>query len=279
MLRGGVADKLGNDYEAHWTLIEALRVLRGHAEEIRLEAFNEDATGFEFRVTTSGQNVWHQCKRRRANGSWTMQALATEGVLAAFGRKLADAQNECVFVSSDPAAAFKALTEKARLVGTAPDYVASLSSADIDAAKQLDVAWGKSAVVTYDRLRRCRVETVSDYSLLREARAVCGLTFRADPNIAIERLICFLETKLTHTVTTAEFRTAIDSLDLGWKAHLDETLDDKFCRATDEYLQSLLPPIVGEVIQTADIDEAVKLAVGGGTNLLVVAGAAGAAKV
>jgi hypothetical protein len=47
MLRGGVADKLGNDYEAHWTLIEALGVLRGHAEEIRLEAFNEDATGFE----------------------------------------------------------------------------------------------------------------------------------------------------------------------------------------------------------------------------------------
>ncbi len=43
-----------------------------------------------------------------------MQALAGEGVLTAFGRKLADAQNECVFVSSDPAAAFKALTEKAR---------------------------------------------------------------------------------------------------------------------------------------------------------------------
>jgi hypothetical protein len=278
MLRGGVADKLGNDYEAHWTLIEALRVLRGHAEEIRLEAFNEDATGFEFRVTTAGRNVWHQCKRRRASGSWTMHALATEGVLAAFGRKLADAKNECVFVSSDPAAAFKALTEKARLVGTAPDYVASLNSADIDAAKQLDVAWGENPAITYDRLRRCRVETVSDYSLLREARAVCGLTFRADPDIAIERLACFLDTKLTHTVTTADFRTAIDSLDLGWKAHLDETLDGKFSRATDEYLQSLLPPIAGEVIQTADIDEAVRSAVGGRASLLVVAGAAGSGK-
>ena len=278
MLRGGVADKLGNDYEANWTLIEALRVLRGHAEEIRLEAFNEDATGFEFRVTTSGLNVWHQCKRRRASGSWTMHALATEGVLAAFGRKLDDAQNECVFVSSDPAAAFKALSEKARLVGTAVDYAASLSSADIDAAKQLDVVWGKSPEITYDQLRRCRVETVSDNSLLREARAVCGLTFRADPDIAIERLACFLDTKLTHTVTTEDFRAAIDSLELGWKAHLDETLDGKFSRATDEYLQSLLPPIAGEVIQTADIDEAVKMAVGGGMNLLVVAGAAGSGK-
>jgi hypothetical protein len=207
-----------------------------------------------------------------------MQALAKEGVLVAFGRKLAHAQNECVFVSSDPAAAFKALTEKARLVGTAPDYVASLSSADIDAAKQLDVVWGESPAITYDWLRRCRVEIVSDYSLLREARAVCGLTFRADPDIAIERLACFLDTKLTHTVTTADFRTAIDSLELGWKAHLDETLDGKFARATDEYLQSLLPPIAGEVIHTADIDVAVKLAVGGGMSLLVVAGAAGSGK-
>jgi hypothetical protein len=278
MLRGGVADKLGNDYEAHWTLIQALRVLGGHADEIRMEAFNEDATGFEFRVTTSGQNVWHQCKRRRASGSWTMQALAAEGVIAAFGRKLADAQNECVFVSSDPAAAFKALTEKARLVGTAPDYIASLSSADIDAAKQLHLVWGESNAVTYDRLRRCRVETVSDSSLRREARTVCDLTFRADPDIAIERLACFLDTKLTHTLTTADFRTAIDSLGLGWKAHLDETLDGKFFSVTDEYLESLLPPIAGEVIQTADIDEAVRLAVSGGTNLLVVAGAAGSGK-
>lgn len=278
MLRGGVADKLGNGYEAHWTLIEALRVLRGHAEEIRLEAFNEDATGFEFRVTTSGRNVWHQCKRRRASGSWTMQALAKEGVLAAFGRKLADPQNECVFVSSDPAAAFKALTEKARLVGTPRDYVASLSSADIDAAKLLDVVWSESPAVTYAWLRRCRVEVVSDYSLIREARAVCDLTFRAEPNVAIERLVSFLDTKLTHTVTTADFRSAIDTLELGWKAHLDETLDGKFSKATDEYLQSLLPPIAGEIIQTADIYEAVELAVGGVMNLLVVAGAAGSGK-
>src|SRR5258707_15889899 len=101
MLRGGVADKLGNDYEAHWTLIEALGVLRGHAEEIRLEAFNEDATGFEFRVTTSGQNVWHQCKRRRAKGSWTMQALAGEGVLT-LPRSDASLRMPKMSVSSSP---------------------------------------------------------------------------------------------------------------------------------------------------------------------------------
>lgn len=278
MLRGGVADKLGNDYEAHWTLIEALRVLRGHAEEIRLEAFNEDATGFEFRVTSSGRNVWHQCKRRRANGSWTMHALATEGVLAAFGRKFSEAQNECVFVSSDPAAAFEALTEKARLVETGQDFSASLSSADISAVKQLRAVWDQNDEITYDWLRRCRVETVSDYSLLREARAVCSLTFKADPELAIDRLAAFLDTKLTQTVTTSEFRAAIDSLDLGWKAHLDETLDEKFSRATDEYLQSLQPPIAGTMIETDDIEEAVKLVVTGTTALVVIAGAAGSGK-
>ena len=45
MLRGGVADKLGNAYEALWTLLEALAVLRGLAGEMRLEPFNEDARG------------------------------------------------------------------------------------------------------------------------------------------------------------------------------------------------------------------------------------------
>lgn len=43
MLKGGIADKLGNEYEALWTLAEALRVLRGEADEIRIEPFNEDA--------------------------------------------------------------------------------------------------------------------------------------------------------------------------------------------------------------------------------------------
>ena len=96
MLKGGIADKLGNDYEALWTLVEALRVLRGEADEIRIEPFNEDAKGLEFRLTASGRNSWHQCKRRLASGSWTIAALDSAGVLSAFMRKLADPANDCV---------------------------------------------------------------------------------------------------------------------------------------------------------------------------------------
>jgi hypothetical protein len=278
MIRGGVADKLGNGYEAHWTLTEALAVLRGQADEIRLEPFNEDATGFEFRVTTGQFNVWHQCKRRRTSGSWTPHALATEGVLDAFGRKLAEEHNTCVFISSDPASAFKALTEKAALFQTAEDFKDALSEGDRDAARNVQAAWSVDEETLYDHLRRCRVETVSETSLLREAQAVSSLTFSAAPSDAIQRLIAFLDTKITHTLTTKQFRDAIDGLGLGWKAYLDETLDGKFVRATDEYLQSLQTPIAGHVIHTDDIDAAVQSGLHGEARLLIVAGAAGSGK-
>ncbi|BAF88134.1 hypothetical protein AZC_2136 [Azorhizobium caulinodans ORS 571] len=277
MMRGGVADKLGNDYEAHWTLIEALRVLQGLADEIRVEAFNEDATGFEFRVTTGDQSSWHQCKRRRVSGSWTLGALSSEGVLSAFARKLAD-RAECVFVSADPAGAFKGLADKARLVASPKDFRDALSKTEQLAVQELENVWPADSENTFAWLRRCRIETVSEHSLLREATSICRLMFVAEPEIAIERLIAFLDRQLTRTITTEAFRAAIDSLDLGWKAYLDETLDEKLRNATDEYLASILPPVAGGVIATPDIETAVELAVGEDTSLVVIGGGAGGGK-
>lgn len=278
MLNGGVADKLGNGYEAHWTLIEALGVLRGQADEIRLEPFNEDANGFEFRVTSGQRSAWHQCKRRRSSGSWTAHALHTEGVLEAFGRKLVDPDNSCVFVSSDPANAFKTLIDRANLAEDPATFQAGLTVGDAEPAKIIQTAWKIDDATFYDYLRRCRVETVSESSLLREAKAICSLTFGATPSLAVERLIAFLDSKLTQTLTTTAFRAAIETLELGWKAYLDPTLDDKFSQATDEYLGTLLPPIAGHVIETEDIEDAITVGLSGNVRLLIVAGEAGSGK-
>lgn len=278
MLTGGVADKLGNEYEAHWTLVEALAVLRGQADEIRLEPFNESAKGFEFRVTTGQSNVWHQCKRRRSGSTWTPNALKAEGVLEAFGRKLADPNNNCVFVSSDPASAFETLIERARLAQDVTTFKAGLTTGDAEPLQIIQTAWAVDDETCYEWLRRCCVETVSETSLLREAKAVCGLIFSAAPAIAVERLIAFLNGKITQTLTTKDFKTSIDALDLGWKAYLDDTLDDKLDRATDAYLSTLLPPITGHVIDAASIDGAVEAGLSGDARLLVVAGAAGSGK-
>lgn len=278
MIRGGIADKLGNDYEAHWTLIEALRVLRGHADEIRIEPFNEDSKGFEFRINDQDSVEWHQCKRRRSSGTWTVGTLISEEVVANFLRKLGVPNAKCVFVSSDPAPTFKSLTDKARLVETVADFTASLNADEHAGNKQIEDIWGTDKDANFQRYKRCSVETVSEYSLKRQARAICELTFSADPALVIERLTAFLEGKITQTITTAGFRTAIDGLGIGWKAHLDETLDGRFQRATDEYLSSLLPPVAGELIPAEEIDQTVEAAIAGATKLLVVAGGAGSGK-
>ncbi|WP_156938152.1 hypothetical protein [Mesorhizobium sp. WSM3626] len=278
MLVGGVSDKLGNDYEAHWTLIEALKVLSGQADEIRLEPFNENSAGLEFRLSADRLNFWHQCKRRRTSGSWTMTALKAEGVLQAFARKLTDPSNRCVFVSADPAAVLKSLIEKAHLAETLRDFVDGISDSDREARKQLVEIWRVDPETELDWLKRCQVETVSDYSILREFRGIASLLFESDVEEVLDRLSGFLISKLTQTITTNGFRAAIDELGIGWKARFDLSIDARFVEATDEYLASLPPLIANRELLVADVDDAVTLAMDQGHNITVVAGGAGGGK-
>lgn len=278
MLRGGIADKLGNDYEALWTLAEALRVLRGEADEIRIEPFNEDAKGLEFRITTQERSAWHQCKRRTSSGSWTIAALDSDGVLSAFMRKLADPANDCVFVSSDPAPGLKSLTGKAAIVDSASRFFDSLSKDDELNLQRLAKAWPADQETLFNWLRRVRVETVSEASLKRELIGLCTLLFSMDPETAIERLAAHLDETITHTVTTESFRAAVDALRLGWRARFDETLKQRIAAATDSYVASLPQPIAGVEIETPELTAAVAAVFDGTGTLTVVSGSAGSGK-
>lgn len=278
MLKGGIADKLGNAYEALWTLTEALRVLRGQADEIRIEPFNEDARGLEFRVSTRGQSVWHQCKRRLGSGSWTLSALDTAGVLGDFARKLVDPANACVFVSSDPTPVLKALTGKAAIVEGAQAFLDSLSKDDQLGLQRLAAAWGGDPPQLFNWLRRLRIETVSDASLQRELTGLCELLFTIEPDVALERLAGFLDDTVTHVISAERLRAAVDDLGLGWRARLDPTLPERLDAATDAYLASLGQPIAGVQIDTPELLEAVALAVGEEGQLTVVSGGAGSGK-
>ncbi|MBL8572474.1 MAG: hypothetical protein JNM13_02235 [Hyphomicrobiaceae bacterium] len=184
MLVGGVSDKLGNGYEAQWTLLEALNVLQARADEIRTEPFNEHAAGLEFRVNANGRKYWHQCKRRVASGSWTMRALDSEGVLRAFAGKLIDPSNNCVFVSSDPAASLKSLVEKARLAESAVSYLEGISGSDRRERKVLLESWAIDPDTELDWLKRCRVEIVSEDTMNQQFESRASLLFEADVAVA-----------------------------------------------------------------------------------------------
>lgn len=279
MLGGGIADKVGNEYELRWTLVEALRVVRGLADEIRLEPFNEDAEGLEFRITTGGADEWHQCKRQRTAGSWTIRALTDAGVLSAFAGKLTSG-GTCVFVSSDPAPAFEKLIEKALVADRAVDFYGEggLGKGDEAALRELSAAWSVDAETQFAWLKRCRVEVTSDASLLRRLEEICELLFKTPASAAIDALARFLIGNLGQRLTTARLREAISELGIEWRAFLDATLDAKFELATDEYLNTLSTTIAGLELRTPGLDKAVTTAIEGDQPISVIAGGAGSGK-
>lgn len=278
MLGGGIADKIGNEYELRWTLVEAIRVLRGLADEIRLEPFNEDARGLEFRITSAVGDEWHQCKRQ-TTGSWTIKALGDAGIVSAFAGKLA-AGAGCVFVSSDPAPAFEKLIEKARLAETSEDFYGDggIGKGDQVALRDLNALWSVDGQTLFQWLKRCRVEVTSDITLLRRLEDVSGLLFRTSADVAIDRLGRFLLANLGQRLTTAKLRTAVGDLGLEWRAFLDATLDGKFELATQEYLGTLTTAIAGLDLQTEDLDKAVANALEGERPVTVLSGGAGSGK-
>lgn len=197
MLKGGIADKLGNDYEALWTLVEALHVLRGEADEIRIEPFNEDA---------------------KALNSVSRRVDATPGTLSAFMRKLADPANDCVFVSSDSAPDLKTLSGKAAIVNSSSRFLDSLSKEDELNLQKLAKAWPVDQGTLFNWLRRVRVETTSETSLQRELTTLCGLLFTVEPKASMKQLAGYLDDAVTRIVTTESFVRLLTRLGLGWQA-------------------------------------------------------------
>jgi hypothetical protein len=280
MLTGGIADKIGNEYEVRWTLIEALRVLRGLADEIRLEPFNEDAGGLEFRITSDEIDEWHQCKRQRSSGTWTIHGLKNVGVLQAFAAKLAQDNARCVFVSSDPAPAFEKLIEKAQFAQNADDFYGDGGIGKTDEAplRELNAAWSVDSTTQFSWLKRCRVEVISDASLLRQLEQLCDLLFKTAPGLVIDRLARYLLANLGRRLTSPILTSMVPELGIEWRAQFDETLDSKIGTATDEYLGTLSTKIAGLELDTTEIDLAVHTALDGDTPVTVLAGGAGSGK-
>ena len=114
-LAGGAAEKFGNRYEGRWTVACMLDVMGEKAESIRLEPPGPEGQGFEFWTTKQGIQEYHQVKRQRSIGHWTINALKREGVLSNFTARLQeDPMVRCVFVSANSAGQLAELSDRAR---------------------------------------------------------------------------------------------------------------------------------------------------------------------
>ncbi len=116
MIPGGIADKLGNRYEAKWLVRCLMDVIDGNkANWLNFESVETEYQGFEFAIARGEITEWHQTKVNAPSGNWTLNALKKEGVLKAFSnRLLTDNNAHCFFVSQDNAKDIRTLTEKAR---------------------------------------------------------------------------------------------------------------------------------------------------------------------
>jgi len=112
-LGGGPSDKAGNSYERRWTVFALLELVDSRAQTLRIEVPGDDGVGSEFRLTIDGVPQWHQAKRQRAAGPWTVNALVSDEIVQPWQENLRRG-DYCVFVSSTGADELRELTERSR---------------------------------------------------------------------------------------------------------------------------------------------------------------------
>lgn len=244
MFAGGIADKLGNRYEAIWLVRQLLDVLGGKAQSLRYEGVSSHFDGFEAAVNRSGVIEWHQTKINSPNGNWTIAALAREGVLAAFRARFSGNPSDvCIFVSQDPARDLRALAEKATIASDSHEFVRTLPGGHTEKFKELQNTWGVDSQTAFAWLRRSEFRTESQTAIESVIAISSEFYFFKGGAKAFETLREFLETHINKDVTTEFLREHLrsgDDLTLkDWS--LDPTLKERLSRETAAYLQTYIP--------------------------------------
>ena len=166
MFPGGIADKLGNEYERKWAVCKLLEVVAAHATSIRYEGLPKDFHGFEFKLRRPNHSEWHQTKITAPSGNWTLNALEREGVVDAFKRRLsADATARCVFVSQDPARQMRELCDKAQMANDVQEFLNVVSKKDKESFDGLAKIWDAAERDVFEWLSRYEFRTESRQTL------------------------------------------------------------------------------------------------------------------
>lgn len=176
-LAGGAAEKYGNRYEGRWSVACMLDVMDEEADSIRLEPPDPEGQGFEFRTTKQGIQEFHQVKRQRSIGHWTLNALKKDGVLTNFLAKLhTDPMAHCVFVSAISAGQLAELSDRARRSADWEEFNTEFIDTD-QMRTNFELARnsysGLQKQETYEQLKRVHVRTLDESSLrtIIESRA------------------------------------------------------------------------------------------------------------
>ena len=203
-LPGGAAEKFGNRYEVRWTVACLLDVMDERADSIRLEPPGPEGEGFEFWITKQGIREYHQVKRQHFSGHWTLNRLVQEGVLTNFGTRLRDTSVHCVFVSSNSSGELDELSNRARGSASWEEFNKEFLNAN---------QWRRSfnrvrdsmpdlpEPEMYERLKRVRVETISETFLLTTIESRASALVNGDSATIVDVLAEMAAERVHHKLT------------------------------------------------------------------------------
>lgn len=283
MFPGGIADKLGNRYEAKWLVLQLLDVIGGKSSALTFEGIDPSFKGFEFSLVRDGITEWHQTKIANQNGNWTLSALKREGVLEAFKHRFSSTKDDlCVFVSQYPSRAIADLVEKAEIANDEDEFVKSLGKGARENLDELKLSWIIDDKTAFHWLNRCRFRVESQYSIESAINTYCDFYFDNKFDIGFEILQEFLIRRINRVITTESAREDIKKEGkLSLKDYaLDPTLAQRLHAETSAYLDTYIPFGAGretllrpEAQQLAD-----RIADPNGPPVILLTGVAGAGK-
>ena len=203
-LPGGPSDKAGNTYERRWAVLALTDVLLGRFESIRFEVPGPAGEGFEFRVRVARLSAWHQVKRQRSGGDWSIAALDAEGVLERWPAKLF-AGERCVFVSGTGARELKELVERAVQAESWEEFSTTFLKGEPKRAFQrLKQAWSCSSKEVYLALQMVDVHVIDEGQLTARVTDRLRALMMGDPDLASAVLERVVDESIHQELTAAD---------------------------------------------------------------------------
>lgn len=198
---GGDADKVGNRYEALWTVYCLLRILHEEADSIHIEQIEEQWNGIEFSLDLQNQTEYHQVKRQNGSkGHWPIAALANKLVLQnAYRLYQRNHNSNFIFVSTDSVAQLPELIHRS-LATTSYDVFLKNGIKPHEHANSFNTLCEYLAETEknniYSFLRTFKIETISESRLMELAKAKTASLIDGNVENIIYLLRSFCENNL-----------------------------------------------------------------------------------
>jgi hypothetical protein len=181
-----------------------LDVLAGDAEYIRIEVPGDAGRGAEFVLMRDGVREWHQAKRQRTEGPWTITSLNSTGVLAPWWSKL-QVGDRCVFVSGTSAQQLYELAERATMAESWTEFDQEFLGARDQRAnfELLSKAWGVApGEAVFLALRKVSAYAIDEKQLKERVRDRAAVLLNGDP-AAVARHLAEIADDSVHRRVTA----------------------------------------------------------------------------